>query len=277
MVHPGPGPSNRVMSEHGATSFVFPKHHLPLPLPYASMRRERRFTPSHEQEHAPHCVQALNWQSLSAEQPCELQYLSSLSLPCTGLPHCEACASTFLVRHWRPPPQAAEQAPQTDQSPQLPSMQTWAPQGCVLQGTISLFTSAGHFLPSPFGATLIWRSRVFWPPPQLQVQALHCVQSSHWQSVPFGQTTFGLQFVMHRLVSMRLTLQGKPHSLLGCAMPRWRTQRPVQSPSLHPLQSDTSQSSGVQLLWLQGACLHGAYRISFPSHAACLLMTHQEF
>mmetsp|Transcript_33646 Transcript_33646/g.106866 ORF Transcript_33646/g.106866 Transcript_33646/m.106866 type:complete len:230 (-) Transcript_33646:37-726(-) len=175
------------------------------------------------------------------------------------------------TRHLRPPPQDAEHSPHCPQSPHMPSTHCAVPQGCVWQGTISLLTCTEHFLPLPSGETLMWRSRVFCPPPQLHVQALQSDQSSHSQSMPCSHLTVCLHAARHSLVSMMLCEHGFPQWLFGCWTPRWRMQSPVQSASLQSLHGATLQSTGAQLS--QGSLLHSLYLTSLPSHAACLLTT----
>mmetsp|Transcript_138760 Transcript_138760/g.386961 ORF Transcript_138760/g.386961 Transcript_138760/m.386961 type:complete len:396 (+) Transcript_138760:768-1955(+) len=258
-------------SLQGETSFVAPLQASPLPCPYVAILRERCLTPLQEHEQSPHSFHWLNKHATSPEQPMVLQGAICRLSPSAGVPQAVASVMTLRTRHLMPPPQVAEHSPHSSQSCHVPSMQSTSSHDCVLQGTISLLTCTGHNLPAPLGATLMCRSRVIWPPPQRHVHPLHSVQSAHSQSVPSGGGVV-LQCAGHLLVSMRLTLQGFPHSLFGWKTPRSRMQSPVQSLSLQLLHSLTSQSTGVHVV--QGLSLHSVYLTSFPSQAACVPTTH---
>jgi len=75
------------------------------------------------------------------------------------------------------------------------------------------------------------------------------------------------QVVLHVFVMLWAPSQGKPHSLFGCLVSRWRSARPVQSHLAHSLHSVRTQFWGSQVL-KQGKFVAREVLILLPSARA---------
>mmetsp|Transcript_49032 Transcript_49032/g.136256 ORF Transcript_49032/g.136256 Transcript_49032/m.136256 type:complete len:307 (-) Transcript_49032:823-1743(-) len=226
---------------------------LPFPLAYCTICRWRSATPKHLLEQADQALQSESTQSASCSHAAAASHTSnSSSRPTTGLPQSLGCCVTSRWRDLKPLSQLAEHAPQSSQSPQAPSTQ--ASQLCMAHGATSDFSSGEQSLPPCVGATLIIRSRRIVPPPQVQVQALHCSQSPQAQSVAPHVSSLATQ----PRVSLRAALQPLPPSLAGATTwrARWTTPTPhLAGHSDHSLQSERPQSLAPG--GTQGSAPHG--------------------
>mmetsp|Transcript_101343 Transcript_101343/g.312567 ORF Transcript_101343/g.312567 Transcript_101343/m.312567 type:complete len:284 (-) Transcript_101343:397-1248(-) len=225
----------------GQVSFNAPRHHLPSPLPYASMRLERRFTPLQEVEQSDHSSHCESTQSTGSSQAtCTLQKRTSEFLPSGSSPHSLAVFSIRRVRLDVPPPHVAVHVDQDSQAANTPSMQWAGLHSCVLQGSTCSLSETSQGFPPSRGDSARRRSRVRWPPPQEQEQPPQSVQSSQRQSTPQGG------FSGHSRVTESDMSQPTPPGLRRLTTERDRDCRPTPQLAvqvLHCAQVPMWQSS----------------------------------